>query len=440
VFKAAIVRQANSLLDCWAPLTVGFLRDLYLAPEAAAGEFAAALAAVAAKGEPWSESLAVAPAETIQAVEWALVGLMCSTDTLKVEAVDLGGLDPQSRVHGHLAALVSLWRELGDLLPDHLAVLRMVIEAAPEDAVEAIEVVFDPKEPSRSAAERAVLATLERHHGRPATAAARLAVMRQEAQTCRAEAGSLLGHVQGNLLSEQVARHHRDGSLRVFGVRDAALEAEVASGMAQSWLASDPELKPSNIGILVANPDLYGPFLREAFALAGLPLSGLPPARDMRDVAGETVLLFLLCRRPLAPAMALASLYISPLMPWPNETGQQLATATMGGDFEPRMARSFEALAQSMYAAIRRPGATMPRVLADELAAFADLLPPEPAWSDVVLEARQRTDRLRGQLLALPADAEIPWDDLIRSAGPSPARRYRDVRANHGCDHRAERR
>src|SRR5690606_4398346 len=136
---------------------------------------------------------------------------------------------------------------------------------APEDAVEAIEVVFDPDEPTRTAAERAVLATLERHHGRPATAHARLAAMRQEAQTCRAEVGSLLRHVQRDLLSEQAPRHVRDDSLRVFGVRDAAMEADVAAGMSQSWLASNPELTPSDIGILVENADLYGPYLREAF-------------------------------------------------------------------------------------------------------------------------------------------------------------------------------
>lgn len=420
MFKGAIFRQASSPLDCWAPLTIGFLRDLYLAPEAPAGEFAAVLAAAAVKGGPWSESLAVAPGETIQAVERALVGLIYSTETLRVEAVDLRRLDPDSRVHGHLAALVSLWRDLGDLLPDHLAVLRTVIEAAPEDAVEAIEVVFDPDEPSRTAAERAVLATLERHHGRPPTADARLTTMRQEAQTCGAEAGNLLGHVQRNLLSEQVARHHRDDSLRVFGVRDAAMEADVAAGLAQSWLASDPELVASDIGILVEDPDLYGPYLREAFGLAGLPLSGLAPARDMRDVAGETVLLFLLCRRPLAPAMALASLYISPLMPWPNETGQLLATAIMGGDFEPRLAQSLVGQAKPIYAAIRRPGSTAPRELADELAAFADLLTAEDNSADTGLVIGHRIERLRGQILALPADAEIPWDDLIRSAGPNP--------------------
>mgnify|MGYP006175152565 CR=1 FL=1 len=39
MFRAAICRQASSPLDCWAPLTVGFLRDLYLVPEALAGEF-----------------------------------------------------------------------------------------------------------------------------------------------------------------------------------------------------------------------------------------------------------------------------------------------------------------------------------------------------------------------------------------------------------------
>jgi hypothetical protein len=111
---------------------------------------------------------------------------------------------------------------------------------------------------------------------------------------------------------------------------------------------------------------------------------------------------------PLAPAMALASLYISPLMPWPDETGQQLATATMGGDFEPGMARSFEGQAQSMYAAIRRAGATSPRALADELTAFVDRLRIDPTWTDAVLEARHRIDRLRGQLLTLPGDAEIP--------------------------------
>lgn len=418
MFRATTCKQAGSPLDCWAPLTVGFLRDLYLAPAAAGDEFAAALATAAAKGSPWSASLAVVPSETIHAIERALIGLMCSTDTLRVDAVDLSRLDPQSRVYVHLAALVSLWNELGDLLPDHLAVLRAVIEAAPGDAVEA---VFDPDEPSRTAAERTVLATLERHHSRPATADARLAGMRHEAQTCHAEEGTLLVHVQRNFLSERVGRHPRDDSLRVFGVRDAALEADLAAGMAQSWLMSDTELAPSDIGILVPKSGLYGPFLREAFSLAGLPLSGLPPARDMRDVAGESVLLFLLCRRPLAPAMALASLYTSPLMPWPNESGQLLATRIMGGDFDSSLAKAFVGQARGMYGAIRRPTSMSPRALVDELAGFADLLTTEAAWVDSVLAARQSIERLRGQLLTLPATGDIPWDDLIRSAAPNAA-------------------
>ena len=418
MFSNAQFRQCSSPFDGFTPLTVHFLRDLYLASKPDPKKrFEAAIAEAASTG-PWAASYEVAPAETVQAVEQALVALMQSTATLRVEAVDPSRLDPASRVHRHLTALVDLWRSLGDLLPADLTVLRHVIESRAEDAVERIELIVDPDEPSLCAAGRTVLDTLHRHHGRPADIDARIAAMREEARTCRAEAETLLGHLQRSLLSPNAGQCAADATLRVFGVRDAALEAEVAAGMAQSWLNASSGLAPADIGILIADADLYGPFLREAFAISGLPLSGLPAQRDARDLGAEAVLHFLLCRRPPAPAMALTSLYSSPLMPWPPETGQALASAIMGGDYEPRLARDFDGAARRMYEVIRRRETPAPRALADELAVFAGPLKQNEAHGSAVAAALDRIDRLRSLLLSDPQAAEPPWEDLVRLATP----------------------
>ncbi|WP_216654774.1 hypothetical protein [Pseudogemmobacter hezensis] len=57
-----------------------------------------------------------------------------------------------------------------------------------------------------------------------------------------------------------------------------------------------------------------------------------------RDVIGGTALHLARSRRPPTPAMVLARLSLSPLMPWSAQTGRDrterdLAESLMGGDF-----------------------------------------------------------------------------------------------------------
>ena len=73
--------------------------------------------------------------------------------------------------------------------------------------------------------------------------------------------------------------------------------------------------------------------IARAFTEQGVPVSGLPGSLPERDIVGETALQLALAKRTPTPAMALASLALSPLMPWSAQTGRDLAESLVGGDF-----------------------------------------------------------------------------------------------------------
>lgn len=106
-------------------------------------------------------------------------------------------------------------------------------------------------------------------------------------------------------------------------------EADVAAGMAQSWLASDPELSPSDIGILIENPDLYGSYLREAFGLAGLPLSGLARRGHARCRGRNSASVSPLPAAPSASDGAGIALHLAP-----DAVAERDRTAARNGDHE----------------------------------------------------------------------------------------------------------
>jgi hypothetical protein len=127
------------------------------------------------------------------------------------------------------------------------------------------------------------------------------------------------------------ARRPADDSFAVLSVRDS-LEGEAAAAIIQNWLAQDATLKPADIGVILPADGAYAPALP-------MPLRGRPCASTSahtatrRNIGAEAVLHFVECRRRPAPAMALASLYSSPVLCWPPEVGAALASAVMGGDY-----------------------------------------------------------------------------------------------------------
>lgn len=400
------------------PLTLELLRSIYLVPRQ--GVPFNLREALMGEGEaPWSASLAVAATETITAVERSLREVMLATRTLRPTEIDPSLLPAGSRARRHLEALLSLWCSLEDALPEDLWIMRHVLEASAADAIEPLQILVENGQ-KLAPAEQALVERLLEHHG-----PAEEAICSEHAEAglgrrTRANDTSLLGHIQRDMLNERVGKWPLDESVTAFGVRDAAMETDVAAGIAQSLLDRNSSLAPCDIGLLLPGSQAYTMFVAEAFSRAGLPLSGLPALPDRNDIAGETLQHFLLARRIPAPAMALASLLASSLMPWSGEIGQQMANDIMRGNFRPAGAASLSGKALELYKTIRRDTASGPKALADELATFRNVITDHPDIQPFVERARDLCSQLRALLLSRLDAAEPPWEELLRIAAPLP--------------------
>jgi ATP-dependent helicase/nuclease subunit B len=263
----------------------------------------------------WKDSLGDAPVETISAVTAALEDLVLATPDLRAPPMGVMG---DSRARQHLDALIGLWGRLGDALPDGLAPVRHVLELPHGQFLDPVPVVQGSLDPHAPAAMVALYERLEREFGSvEAPPAARAA-----------EIGTRLHALQGGIGSSQIAAGGRDNSLFFYGLRDPAACADFAAARARSMIESGVPAR--DIAIITGSDPRQ---IARAFAGQGVPLSGLPGSLPERDIIGETALHLALAKRPPTPAMALASLALSPLMPWPAQTGRDLAESLMGGDF-----------------------------------------------------------------------------------------------------------
>ncbi len=416
------------LLTCHAlsgavrPVTPGLLGEIYLAPRTDAWPLAARVADGPA---PWTASFAVAPTETALAVERALRALISATASLTPGEVDLARL-PQSRARTHLEALQRLWLSLDGALPADLAALAHVLSSDAADALEPLALLDLPADPFASAAETALRARLTAHHGLAPEAASKAWTRRRAALSGGGRPGGSLAHLQASLLAGQVAPLANDGSLAFFGLRDLAQEADFAAALSQALLDDGRADDPAEIGLLVPDEPGYMQHLPRAFDSVGIPLSGAAQENPRRDVAGETLLHTLLALRTPAPSMALASLYLSPLMPWPTDTGQLLAREVMQRRFVPRITKSFTGPAATLFRSLR-DGARTNRQLRQRLDTLSACLTEDAPWSDQVRALRRRIAALQARLAATPAE-EPAWDDLLRFAVPiHPSRRRSSV-------------
>jgi ATP-dependent helicase/nuclease subunit B len=264
----------------------------------------------------WAESFKVAPVETAEAVERALVEVLSATDPAQgLQGVPFEGLAERPR--RHLEDLKRLTEALAGRLPPALEAVRMLLAAKGEEVLRTLQVVHVEGWPKLTRWQDQLVSKLNRDAG-DAAADEALAEMlgcvaREEG---KAPAASSLGVLQRGLyrpVNEQAAL---ESSVQWVGVRDFLQEAEVAAGMVQKMLEAEPELKPADIGLLVPDDFEYSVAVEDAFRLGGLALSGLPVERWRRDLGREAVFHFLYCRQKPAPAMALAVVLSSPLMPW----------------------------------------------------------------------------------------------------------------------------
>lgn len=294
-------------------LTDTGLAELSLAPKAP--EWAPGKAIEEDPHPVWQESLANAPVETISGISAALEGLVLATADLCVPAVEAMG---DSRAWRHLDALSDLWRKLGGALPDGLAPVRHVLQLPHGRFLDPAPVVEGSLDPNAPAAVKALYERLKQEFGSVA------APVKGRA----AAEGTRLHALQGGIAVAGIGSAPTDESLAFYGLRDLAACADFAAARARALIESG--IPAREIAVL-AHGDTWQ--IARAFAEQGVPISGLPGSLPERDIVGETALQLALAKRTPTPAMVLASLALSALMPWSAQTGRDLAESLIGGDF-----------------------------------------------------------------------------------------------------------
>jgi len=392
-------------------ITADLLSDTYLAPRPQVID----LNTVMADGAfPWSASMDVAPLETATAVSAALRSLAVATHGLSPDEVNLSALDRDSRLYKHLAALCDLWRQASGALPEDLQVYAHVLDCVSSDPLELLPLVAGDPCSFATPIERRLHAQLLDHHGIAAAAFQNEWAARRAPLMTGAAEGTSLWRAQQGLTGAAIPSGPLDDTLAFFALRDEAEEADFAAARAQRLI--DQGVAPHEIGLLVPDETGYVAQLRRAFDDAGVSISGLPVQPDRRDIAGETLLQLLLCFQAPAPAMALASLYISPLMPWPSETGLQLAREVMQGRFEPFAARSLTGRAQRFYQLVRSNIAQTPGGIQQALEQAAQLLSDAAEQREAVAAFRSKLGMMRAELAQ---SRSLDWTVLYRVATPA---------------------
>lgn len=360
------------------------LAEISLAP--LPGEWVPGRVIVDAPDPVWSDSLANAPGETIAAVTSALEDLVLATSDLRAPAVDQL---PDSRAKRHLVALVNLWMRLGDALPPGLAAVRHVLDLPEGRFLDPLPVVAGSLDPHAPTAMKALYARLEREFGSIKTTAIPH-VARQ---------GSRLHALQGGIAAPQITPGDADDSLAFYGLRDAAACAEFAAARARALM--DNGTPARDIAVLSAGDTDQ---LARAFAAQGVPLSGLPGRLPERDVVGETALHLALAKRTPTPAMVLASLALSPLMPWAAQTGRDLAESLMHRDFRGGILAATPAH----------------KALWDDIRASATSLAQLRFLIDRICGQLPEGEALRARLSIPPGEGTPEWEAILKAVRVAP--------------------
>ncbi|MCT2538764.1 PD-(D/E)XK nuclease family protein [Sedimentimonas flavescens] len=326
------------------PVTTGLLRDTYLVPVEVFD-----LAPIDEQRDaPWSQSLAVARDETVFAVTRALDAVARATQTLLPSELQPERL-PEGRARRHLSALRDLWSDLGGSLPEDLQVCRNVIGSDAADALEPLPLLASIDCPYANSSEDALARVLRHHHGTAPDAITRSWQALHPPLSGIAQGA--LGHVQSNLTG-RAAPVVADASLQVFGLRDPMEEAEFAAALVQRWLDAGEIDTAAEAGLLLPDDPAYGLALTEAFDRVGLLLSGAPAVAAERDSVSELIAALLPVLQGPAPRTALATVALSPLMPWSAATGRAIAREVIARGYS-RLWRSLDGPAAALAEALR---------------------------------------------------------------------------------------
>jgi hypothetical protein len=365
-------------------LTDTSLAELSLAP--IASEWSPGRAIIDDPDPVWKDSVANAPVETISAVSMASEDLVLATNDLHVPVVD-----PlqDSRARRHLDALIGLWRRLGDALPEGLGPVRHVLELPHGKFLDSLPVVEGSLDPLAPAAMRALYARLEQEFGTVPAPAKGLA----------APVGSRVHALQSGIAAPNITVGKADDSLAFFGLRDPAACEDFAAARARALIEAGVPAR--DIAVMAGNNPSQ---IARAFAEQGVPLSGLPGSLPERDIIGETALHLALAKRTPTPAMVLASLALSPLMPWSSQSGRDLAESLIGGDFRGEILSSTPAH-RELWKDIRSSGGS--------LAQLRFLL-------DRICEKIKQGQDVRARLPIPPSDGSPDWEAILRGIQIAP--------------------
>lgn len=310
----------------------------------------------------------------------------------------------------HLAGLAGLHEEMGLALPPGLAAIRDLLAADKADATRLVAVHRREGFPVLSPWQEALLGKLAADCGAVPDPELEAILEAELAAGARGTPGSALRQLQEHLFGGDVPPVPLDASVACLAVRDFLEEAEVAAGMAQKALAGDPSLTASEIGVVIPDYPSYEDAVRHLFARAGIPVAGLGGPPHLRNLGGETVFHFLVTRRRPAPAMALAALYASPLMPWDGQSGNRLAMKIMEGRFDPDPPEGASPEGKRMMALIREKHETPTRVN-EALAEFGSLLVSGGPAGRHAESARSALASLAPALERVKGK-EVPWEEL----------------------------
>lgn len=361
----------------------------------------------------WADSLKVAPAETLTCIDRELRRLILAAGPFR-NFLDIKVAGLSGRGARHLADLHALHQSMGEILPGDLDLVKRLLGVDPQVRLKNVAVYSAMLRTDPDPWRQALLQWANGISGDQIDASIQdiLASVNEEDESRKS---SSLGHMANQLFTGSADRVPLDDSLQWLAVRDPLQEVEVVAGMIQQALKDDKNLDYAEFGILVPDDGNYALHLQTVFSRAGIPLSGLDSAISQRDIGAEVIFYFLLSMRKPAPVMALAAFLTSPLLPWGNAAGQNLAQRIMNGRFDFPAPHGSSIGARQLLDFLRE-GAEK----ADELRRALDLLGGCLKVDKKVEDCRLKALDLKECLVSiLPQEGQVPWEKLLQVCVPA---------------------
>lgn len=365
----------------------------------------------------WSDSLhnVESEAENIASVIGQILTtlLEASGPFGRFDEFDLTGLS--LRTQKRFNDLTALHNSMANALPRDLALIKQVLTARDDRKLRSIRVYYIKDWPKLNPWQLALIESLNSN----ATFAEDVSLVDLLADLLAkplASPQTALHHLQSNLFSTTSQKTTLDNTVQWLAARDYLQEVEITAGMIQKALKDDQSLTFRDIAILLPNDERYFSAAESVFRHAGIPLSVLGGDSAVRDLGGEMVSNLLLTLHKPAPLIALASLLVSPLMPWDIAEGNRLAHKVMNGHFDLSSENNDDAASKILR--IICDGVNSVETLRIQLQRFVKLL----GRDEILHNHRDRAQAICNDLINLlnGKTGEIPWADLQKFINIQP--------------------